>query len=117
VAIEKLATELDETIRQTRDLVKSINIALGILMDNSVEDCSARKEAATKILIGLQAQDRIEQRCTNIKSAIEQIRHRTAHFDEDQAAFVWQDLTLDELSKPDMSCSSANIPAGDCDLF
>jgi len=117
LAIDKLATELDETIHQTKDLVDSINVALEILMDKSIDNSQARKDAATKMLIGLQAQDRIEQRCANIKSAIEQIRHRTAHFDEDKAAFVWQNLTLDELSKPEMSCTATKISSGDCDLF
>ncbi|MCF6326200.1 MAG: hypothetical protein L3J21_02780 [Devosiaceae bacterium] len=117
MAIEKLAIELEETIHQTKDLVDSINVALEVLLDKSIENSKARQDAAIKILIGLQAQDRIEQRCANIKSAIEQIRHRTAHFDEDKAAFVWQNLTLDELSKPEMSCTAAKIPSGDCDLF
>lgn len=117
MGIKKLATELQETIRQTRELAQSITLALDVLMDNSIEDSQARKDAATKIMIGLQGQDRIEQRCVNIRSAIEQISHRTAHFDEDQSAFVWQNLTLDELSKPEMSCKSSQISNGDCDLF
>jgi len=117
VAIEKLAIELEETIRQTRDLVASINTALEVLMDESIENSMARTDAATKIIVGLQAQDRIEQRCNNIKFAIEQIKHRTAHFDEDKSAFVWESLSLDELSKPEISCSAKDIPSGDCDLF
>ena len=117
MAMKKLASELDETIRQTRDLVDSINVALEILMDKSTPDSQARREAATKILIGLQAQDRIEQRCSNIKLAISQISQRTAIFDEDRAAFVWQNLALDELSKPRDPRPATSVVSGDCELF
>lgn len=117
MAIQKLAIELDETIRQTRDLVNSITDALNVLMDKSLDHKQARSNATNQIMIGLQGQDRIEQRCANITRAIEQMRQCTIQFDEAKCAHIWEGLSLDELSKPEMSGISARIPHGEVDLF
>ena len=117
MAIEKLAIELEETIRQTRELVSSINEAMNVLMDKDLSDANARNTATNQIMIGLQGQDRIEQRCANILSAMEQMSQCTMIVDEKKCAHVWESLTLDELSKPEMSGISARIPHGDVDLF
>ncbi|HHB83415.1 MAG TPA: hypothetical protein ENK61_08110 [Devosia sp.] len=117
MAIQKLAVELDETIRQTRELVTSVNDALDVLMSKELSDLNARTTAINQIIIGLQAQDRIEQRCTNISQAIENLKKCTIEFDESKCADVWKNLSLDELSKPEMSGISARIPHGEVDLF
>ena len=117
MAIKKLAIELDETIRQTRELVNSISEALDVLMDKKLSDANARNEATNQIMIGLQAQDRIEQRCANIMSAMIQMSKCKVSFDEESCKNVWNNLPLDELAKPEMSGISARIPHGEVDLF
>ena len=115
--IKKLAIELDETVRQTRELVQSVDEALSVLMDTDLQDDHARKEAKNRIMIGLQAQDRIQQRCDNITRAMTQMRKCTVQFKGEECARVWESLTLEELSKPEMSGISARIPHGEVDLF
>lgn len=117
MAIKKLALELDETIRQTRELVASISDALDVLMNKDLSDANARNEATNRIMIGLQAQDRIEQRCANIISAMTQINECKLSFDEDACDQVWNNLTMDELAKPEMSGISARMAHGEVDLF
>ena len=117
MALDKLATELDETIRQTRDMVVELNDALIALLDTSNSDAAARLDATQRLLVGLQAQDRIEQRCSNIISAIHQMRESGVSFDEDQSDKIWQGMSLDELSKPELSCASASVASGEADLF
>lgn len=118
MALEKLAVELDETIRQTRDMVSQLNDALIALLDTSNSDADARLDATQLMLVGLQAQDRIEQRCANIISAIYQLRRNSeAAFDEDQSDRIWKSLSMDELSKPELSGVSARVSNGDVDMF
>ncbi len=117
MAIQKLALELDETVRQTRDLVNSINDALNMLMDKDMSDANARNDATNQIMIGLQAQDRIEQRCANIAIAVEKMRETTSEMDEEKFAHIWQNLTMDELAKPEMSGISGRMTHGEVDLF
>lgn len=113
MAVQKLALELEETIRQTRELVTSINEALNMLMDKESSDANARNNATTQIMIGLQAQDRIEQRCANITQVIEKMGNEQTS----DCSKIWESLTLDELAKPEMSGVSARITHGDVDLF
>ena len=117
MAIEKLAAELDETVRQTRDLVASMTRVLNILMDKDLTDSEARTNAKNQIIVGLQAQDRIEQRCTNITSAMTQMQKCKVSFDEESCANIWQNLNLDELAKPELTGISTRISHGDVDLF
>ncbi len=115
MVLQKLATELDETIRQTREMVSDINEALLVLMNDKLGNDTARQEATTRIIVGLQAQDRIEQRCANITTAIEKMKNCT--IDPAISSNIWRELSLDELSKPELSGISARIPHGEVDLF
>ncbi len=115
MVLQKLATELDETIRQTREMVSDINEALLVLMNDKLGNGTARRQATTRIIVGLQAQDRIEQRCANITTAIEKMKNRT--IDPTTSDNIWRELSLDELSKPELSGISARIPHGEVDLF
>jgi len=117
MAAAKLATELDETIRQTREMVSDLNDALIALLDTALSDAEARLEATQRMLVGLQAQDRIEQRCTNINSAIDQMRRIGTNFSEQKSNEVWKSLTLDELANPQMSGVSKRVSNGDVDMF
>ncbi|VAW22999.1 hypothetical protein MNBD_ALPHA12-340 [hydrothermal vent metagenome] len=117
MALKKLETELNETIRQTREMVSDINEALNILMDETLVSDTARQDAASRIIIGLQAQDRIEQRCANIIIAIRKMDQCTIGFNSVKYDDIWRGLSLDELSKPELSGISARIPHGEIDLF
>ncbi len=117
MAIQKLAIELGETTRQTRELVDSIGEALNILLDKSLSDTEARSIAINKIMIGLQAQDRIEQRCSNMTAVIENMRDCAKQLDTSKCSNVWEDLTLEELTRPELSGSSGRTSHGDVDLF
>lgn len=117
MTLVKLATELDETIRQTRQMVADLNDALTALLDTELSPAQARLEATQRMLIGLQAQDRIEQRCSNINSVIYQMRQSESAFNEDRSDEIWQSLSLDELSKPELSGVCAQVSNGDVDLF
>ncbi len=117
MALNKLATELNETIRQTREMVSDINEALNILMSEELSSDLARQQAATRIIVGLQAQDRIEQRCANIIIAIRKMNACTIGFNSVKYDDIWRGLSLDELSKPELSGISARIPHGEVDLF
>jgi len=117
MALKKLETELNETIRQTREMVSDINEALNILMNENLTSELARQEASRRILVGLQAQDRIEQRCANIIIAIRKMDDCTIGFNSVKYDDIWRGLSLDELSKPELSGISARIPHGEIDLF
>ncbi len=117
MALKKLAKELEETVRQTREMVVELNDALIALLDTTNSDAAARLDATQRLLVGLQAQDRIEQRCSNIISAIHQMDQSGLAFDEEESDKIWGDLSLDELSKPELSCASTQRSSGDVDLF
>ncbi len=117
MTLNKLAIELDETIRQTRQMVADLNDALTALLDSELSASQARTEATQRMLIGLQAQDRIEQRCSNINTVLYEMSKRDAAFDETRSDEIWQKLSLDELSKPELSGVSAQVSNGDVDLF
>ncbi|HHG90341.1 MAG TPA: hypothetical protein ENJ90_07695 [Devosia sp.] len=117
MALKRLATELDETVRQTREMVVELNDALIALLDTTNSDAAARLDATQRLLVGLQAQDRIEQRCSNIISAIHQMDRTGLAFNEDESDKIWENLSLDELSKPELSGVSAQGTGGDVDLF
>ncbi len=117
MTLNKLAIELDETIRQTRQMVADLNDALTALLDSELSATQARLEATQRMLVGLQAQDRIEQRCSNINTVLYQMSKSEPAFDEAKSDEIWKSLSLDELSKPELSGVSAQVSNGDIDLF
>lgn len=117
MALQKLANELEETVRQTRQMAEEVNEALMLLMESAKSSEQVRAEAATRIIVALQAQDRIEQRCVNIQTVISHMLERSTSVDERQYRDVWRSLTLDELSKPELSGAAAKLPHGEPELF
>lgn len=117
MALQKLATELEETVRQTRQMADEVNGALNLLMESKATCETVRSDAAMRIIVALQAQDRIEQRCVNIQSVIRQMLERAGSVDEALFADIWRGLTLDELSKPELSGSASKLPHGEPELF
>lgn len=101
MSLDKLAVELDETARQTAEMIYKINESLGILMDASIDSDAARETAIQQMIVALQAQDRIQQRSDNIARAarlMAQVIGEVA--DKIENEDVWSNLTLDELRKP-----------------
>lgn len=117
MALNKLARELEETIRQTRGLATDMQAVLSALTDADLSPLESQQLAIQKLVVGLQAQDRIEQRCTNIEKVIEQMISIDRTAGNGEYADIWKTLTLDELSKPELSGVSARVSHGDVDLF
>lgn len=118
MSLDKLAVELEETARQTAEMIDKINDSLGVLMDNSRDSEEARNTAIQQMLIALQAQDRIQQRSDNIAKAarlmakvIDDISENIEHKD------IWSELTLDELRKPNLSGIAGRAKHDDIELF
>lgn len=117
MSLQKLARELDETARQTAAMVVGIAYALEVLADKGLSCGEARAEAMQMIVIALQGQDRIEQRCQNMALAVRQFAllppaAPTSIYDE-----IWSKLQLDELSVPAMSGIAARGAHGEAELF
>ncbi|MFT6658371.1 hypothetical protein [Maritalea sp.] len=118
MSLDKLAVELEETARQTAEMIDKINDSLGILMNNSLGCQEARSTAVQEMVIALQAQDRIQQRCDNIAKAarlmakvVDEISEKIDDKD------VWSNLTLDELRKPNLSGIAGRAKHDDIELF
>ena len=69
MGLHKLARELEETARQTAQMVEGIAASLQTLGDQSLDCDSARSIAIRQIVMALQMQDRIEQRCADMARA------------------------------------------------
>lgn len=117
MALIKLANELEETIRQTRELATDMQEVLSALTNADLSPVDAQKLAIQKLVVGLQAQDRIEQRCTSIQSVIGEMISVDRTAGNGEYAEIWKSLTLDELSKPELSGVSGRMPHGEVDLF
>ncbi len=123
MSLKRLARELDENTRQTRELVNGIIKALNILQQANSSQNSAnsnddsRQRAIKQIIIALQAQDRIEQRCVNMASAIRKMVEQDSSIDDEQFDEIWSHMPLDELSRQKLSDSSTRIKHGEVDLF
>jgi len=113
--LHKLARELDETARQSAAMIDGISAALKKLSDPGL-DRTGTQQAADMIVVALQGQDRIEQRCRNMAEAVRQFallppNAPQALFDE-----IWNSLALDELRAPGFS-GAARQPQDEVELF
>jgi hypothetical protein len=77
----------------------------------------SREEAIKQIVVALQAQDRIEQRCTNMSQAVRRLIDSDQTIDHPLFDEIWAHLTLDELAVPELSGVAARVPHGEVDLF
>ena len=118
MSLDKLAVELDETARQTAEMIYKINESLEVLMDTKVDCQTARDTAVQQMIVALQAQDRIQQRSDNIARAarvmakvIGEVAEKMEHEE------VWAGLTLDELRKPGLHAVAARAEPDDIELF
>ncbi len=117
MTLKRLATELDETTRQTVEMVDGIIKALSMLQDKNMSCEEARKQAMNEIVFALQAQDRIEQRCNNMATAVRKMVDSDDNIDNKKFDEIWSHLTLDELAVPKMSGVAARLDHGEVDLF
>ncbi len=117
MSLKRLARELDETTRQTKELVHGIIKALDILQETNISSDEANKQAINKIIHSLQGQDRIEQRCDNMAKAIRKMVEKDSTINNEQFDEIWSHMTLDELANPKLSGISARIEHGEVDLF
>lgn len=115
MALEKLRVELRETIKQSRSMAESVDEALMLLMDETQDLTEVRSQICNKIIIGLQAQDRLEQRCKNIEQIID-VLSENKNLQSADAKAVWSNLSLDELSKPELSGKGA-AHSGEIEFF
>lgn len=117
MSLERLARELDETARQTGDMAAVITDALKHLGEPAAGHEKRRNEALQQIIIALQAQDRIEQRCNNLARAVRGLINSDTHINHGRFDEIWKSLKLDELAIPELSGIAAKKTDGDCELF
>lgn len=117
MTLQKLARELDETARQTTALVEDVAAALAVLSDRSVPSAEARERAAAMIVLALQGQDRIEQRCQNMAIAVRQFALLPPTAPDSVYDEIWASLIMDELRVPELSGVAQRVRAGEIDLF
>ena len=117
MSLERLAKELEETTRQTAEMVDNIVSAVTELQSDKVDSPEARAQAVQQIIMALQAQDRIEQRCTNMSQAVRKLINSDQTIDHPLFDEIWAHLTLDELAVPELSGVAARVSHGEVDLF
>lgn len=117
MTMHKLARELDETARQTAAMLEGITQALDLLAGRKLDQDPTVKAAMQMIITALQGQDRIEQRCHNMASAVRQFALLPADASEDVLDEIWAGLTLDELRVPALSGIAAHQSHGEPELF
>jgi DNA-directed RNA polymerase subunit F len=115
--LDRLATELEETARQTAEMVEGITEALHALSDESMTPEAAKAEAVLRIIVALQGQDRIEQRCRNIAHAVRQFAKVPHDSSEEVFDEIWASLSLDELRLASMSGIAATEIHGEAELI
>ena len=114
---DRLAVEIDETARQMAELVAGISGVLDILSDPDTGDAKARQMAATKILLALQAEDRIAQRCRDLAAFVREMAAMGLTDIDPRINDLWARRTLDELRLSPKAKSDATYVSGEVDLF
>ena len=117
MSLERLARELDETARQTGEMAASISYAVNHMGEAAEGDVKTRERAIQNVIIALQAQDRIEQRCRNLARAVRDLVASDASIDHPRFDEIWSKLDLDELAVPEMSGIAARVDHGDCEFL
>lgn len=117
MSLQKLARELDESARQSAEMLDGIAAALAVLADRNRAPEAARDEAAGMIVAALQGQDRIEQRCWNMALAVRQMALLPADAPAVLYDEIWASLVLDELRIPALSGIAGHAVHGEAELF
>lgn len=117
MGLHKLARELEETARQTAEMVDGITASLLTLGDTSIDCNTARSTAIRQIVVALQMQDRIEQRCRNMAEAARKMADLHQADESSSSKGVWSSLTLDELRDDSLSGIAARTNSGEVEFF
>ncbi|UJQ93748.1 hypothetical protein [Mariluticola halotolerans] len=117
MSLERLAKELEETARQTSVMVEGITDALAVLAESRADADATRELVAQKIIVALQGQDRIEQRCRNMAEAVRHLVASDRNIDHARFDEIWAHLALDELAVPELSGIAGRTQSGEVDLF
>jgi len=117
MSLHKLAAELEETARQTAEMVDGVYTALATLSDKAMTSEKARAEAISQIVLALQAQDRIEQRCRNMAIATRHFAKMPPTASEEALDAVWHTLEMDELRINALSGVAKRVVSGEPELF
>lgn len=117
MSLVRLTKELEETARQSGEMAEGITHALTLLSADTNNSSEVRQEAIQQIIVALQAQDRIEQRCMNMIEAVRNLVALDTSIDHAGFDNIWAHLTLDELRVPELSGVAARADSGDVDLF
>jgi len=117
MSLERLARELEETARQSGEMAASITYALHRIGEAAAGEEKVRLDAIQDIVVALQAQDRIEQRCRNLAHAVRDLIASDRSIDHRRFDEIWARLKLDELAVPELSGIAARIDHGECELF
>lgn len=117
MSLIRLARELDETARQTGEMTAQIVAALADLTPSAEKSPQERASALQSIVVAIQAQDRIEQRCRNLADAVRGLVEKDSAIDHPAFDDIWSSLKLDELAIPEMSGIAAVEEHGECELF
>ncbi|KFL25812.1 hypothetical protein JP74_16785 [Devosia sp. 17-2-E-8] len=117
VSLLKLAAELEETARQTAEMVDGVFHALATLSDTAITSEQARADSISQIVQALQAQDRIEQRCRNLAIATRHFAQMPPTASEEALDAVWHSLQMDELRINSLSGVAKRVVGGEPELF
>lgn len=117
MGLQKLARELEETARQTAEMVDGITASLLTLGDTAIDCNAARSTAIRQIVVALQMQDRIEQRCRNMAEAARKMAELSGADSDEDVESVWTSLTLDELRDESLSGVAARTESGEVEFF
>lgn len=117
MSLMRLARELDETARQTGEMTAEIIDALAQLGPAAKGAKAERDAAVQRIVVAVQAQDRIEQRCQNLANAVRALIENDQAIDHPGFDEIWRSLKLDELAIPEMSGIAAVEEHGEIELF
>lgn len=117
MSLERLARELEVTASQTGDMAAAITVVLQDLGAPAPGQEKVRNAAVQRIIVALQAQDRIEQRCHNLAGAVRTMMLSETPINKRLFDEIWENLNLDELAIPEMSGIAHAQSDGDCELF
>lgn len=93
----KVADELEETAKLSAALSDSITVALRVLASASLGNEAERGEAIRKIVIALQTEDRVAQRCQHLAIAVREFAKLPHDANDTAYRKIWMGLPMDEL--------------------
>lgn len=100
MTLNRVASELDETARLSASLSDSIGAALQVLSARSGASDADHGEAIRRIVIALQTEDRVAQRCQHLAVALRQFAELPPGSPPAVEREIWTRLPMEELRGP-----------------